>query len=65
VDVKAAHKMLMKLTPEVPGHVVGRHDDDDKEYGVAQVEDGQVHAIGGNGALVDVVEHLQDVKNML
>ena len=51
---------FLRVEPEVPGHVVGRHDDDYKEDGVAQVEDGQVHAVGGDGALVDVVEHLQN-----
>ncbi len=54
---------FLRVEPEVPGHVVGRNDDDNKENGVAQVEDGQVHAIGGNGALVDVVKHLAKCLN--
>ena len=56
--------VVLCVEPEVPGHVEGRDDDHDKEDSVADVKDGQVHAVRGDGTLVHVIVNLDETKSV-
>ena len=62
--VRRRYIVVRPVEPDVPGHVEGRHEDDDEKDNVAKVEQGQVHRVGGNGTLVHVVRHLQINKDI-